>query len=91
MKECSMLKCKIALSFFVWDKALGVVPKEHSELKSAFCYLIEQFHSYTIALENLIHQERSSKSAFIDGEKDKIIANLRRELTVKREHMQDLE
>jgi hypothetical protein len=38
----------------------------------------------------LLHQERAGKAGVLDAEKDKIISNLRRELSVKREYMLDL-
>lgn len=54
-------------------------------------YLFQQVQEQVSGLEVLLHRERMNKAEVLDSEKDKIIASLRRDLSVKREYMQDLE
>lgn len=54
-------------------------------------FLLREMQEQLSLMEGLVHRERMSKAEVLDHEKDRIIAALRRDLSVKREYMIDLE
>lgn len=78
MRDCSVLKCKLALDLYVWHKANSLIPREANAIASTMDYLLRQVQSHTTAMESLLHQERAGRAGVLDAEKEKIIAGLRR-------------
>ena len=84
MRDVAMVKCKAALEFFVWEKANSLLPGIADELAETLEYLRVQMREQVYSLERLVHRERMEKAEILDAEKDRIIANLRKDLGVKR-------
>lgn len=90
MKTCSLIKCQLSLQFYVWQKANSLVAEYDPQLADALSFLLEQSHEQVSALEALILRTRMERSESLDSEKDKIISNLRKDVSVKKEHIEDL-
>ena len=91
MKDTAIVKCKLALEFYVWEKANILLGSVAQELSLTMGYLHRQLSEQMTSLERLVHRERAEKAELLDAEKGRIITSLRRDLGVKREYMLDLE
>lgn len=86
MRDAAIVRCKLALEFYVWERANGLIGglPGGEDIAMTMQYLLQNVQNQTKSLERIIHRERMSRAEVLDAEKDKIIANLRRDLGVKR-------